>query len=138
LREAVDSPNGRADLERGRRDEIRRIVQPLNLARCGEAQLSPEDHWRNHFTRRMAAEGVENPTVRQLRQWIDEPQAMGLQDDVSDLIILSWAAQAGRTPYLHGGPVQAEIGSLNRECELREQALPDEALWKEAVRRAAD
>ena len=138
LREAVDSPNGRADLERGRRDEIRRIVEPLNLARCGEAQLSPEDHWRTHFTRKMAAEGVENPTVRQLRQWVDEPQAMGLQDDVSDLIILGWAAQAGRTPYLHGGPVQAEIGSLQRECELREQALPDEALWKEAVRRAAD
>jgi hypothetical protein len=138
LREAVDSHNGRADLERGRRDEIRRIVQPLNLARCGEAQLSLEDHWRNHFTRRMAAEGVDNPTVRQLRQWIDEPQAMGLHDDVSDLVILAWAAQAGRTPYLHGGPVQAEIGSLHRECELREQALPDEALWKEAVRRASD
>jgi len=138
LREAVDSPNGRADLERGRRDEIRRIVQPLNLARCGEAQLSPEDHWRTHFTRKMAAEGVKNPTVRQLRQWIDEPQAMGLQDDVSDLIILGWAAQAGRTPYLHGGPVQAEVGGLQRECELREQALPDEALWKEAVRRASD
>ena len=138
LREAVDSPSGRADLERNRRDEIRRIVQPLQLARCGEAQLSLEEHWRTHFTRKMAAEGVENPTVRQLRQWIDEPQAKGLQEDASDLVLLTWAAQVGRTPYLHGAPVQAEIGSLHRECELREQALPDEVLWNESVRRAAD
>lgn len=136
LREAVESADGRAGLG-SQRDEIRRIVQPLKLATCGEAHLSLEGHWRTHFTRKMAAEGVENPTVRQLRQWIDEPQAMGLQDDVSDLVILAWAAQGGRTPYLHGAPVQAEIGGLHRECELREQALPDEALWKDAVRRAA-
>lgn len=137
LREAVESADGRAGLG-SQREEIRRIVQPLKLATCGEAHLSLEEHWRTHFTRKMAAERVDNPTVRQLRQWMDEPQAMGLQDDASDLVILAWAAQAGRTPYLHGAPVQAEIGSLNRECELREQALPDEALWKEAVRRAAD
>lgn len=137
LREAVESADGRAGLG-SQRDEIRRIVQPLKLATCGEAHLSLEEHWRTHFTRKMAAERVDNPTVRQLRQWMDEPQAMGLQDDASDLVILAWAAQAGRTPYLHGAPVQAEIGSLNRECELREQALPDEALWKEAVRRASD
>lgn len=137
LREAVESADGRAGLG-SQRDEIRRIVQPLRLATCGEAHLSLEEHWRTHFTRKMAAERVDNPTVRQLRQWMDEPHAMGLQDDASDLVILAWAAQAGRTPYLHGAPVQAEIGSLNRECELREQALPDEALWKEAVRRAAD
>ncbi len=137
LREAVESADGRAGLG-SQRDEIRRIVQPLKLATCGEAHLSLEEHWRTHFTRKMAAERVDNPTVRQLRQWMDEPQAMGLQDDASDLVILAWAAQVGRTPYLHGAPVQAEIGSLNRECELREQALPDEALWKEAVRRASD
>lgn len=137
LREAVESADRRAGLG-NQRDEIRRIVQPLKLATCGEAHLSLEEHWRTHFTRKMAAEHVDNPTVRQLRQWMDEPQAMGLHDDASDLVILAWAAQAGRTPYLHGAPVQAEIGSLNRECELREQALPDEALWKEAVRRASD
>lgn len=138
LRSAVDSSDGRAGMERTQRDEIRRIVQPLQLASCGEAHLSLGEHWRTHFTKKMAAEGVPNPTVRQLRQWIDEPHRMGLPEDASDLVILAWAAQAGRTPFLHGAPVQAEIGSLNRECELREQALPDETLWKEAVRRAQD
>lgn len=138
LRAAVDSPEGRAGMERAHRDEIRRIVQPLKLATCGEAHLSLDDHWRNHFTRKMAAEKVDSPTVRQLREWIDDPQRMGLQEEVSDLVILAWAAQSGRTPWLHGAHVQGEIGGLHRECELREQALPEEAAWSEAVRRAAD
>lgn len=137
IREAVDSADGRAVMERNHRDEIRRIVQPLRLATCGEAHLSLNDDWKTHFTRKLAAEGVVNPTVRQLRQWIDEPQPMGLPEDVSDLVILAWAAQSGRTPYLHGAAVRGEIGGLNRECELREQALPDESVWKLAVQRAA-
>lgn len=138
LRDAVDSTDGRAGMDRSHRDEIRRIVQPLRLATCGEAHLSLKDDWKIHFTRKLAAEGVENPTVRQLRQWIDEPQAMGLPDDMSDLVILSWAAQSGRTPYLYGAPVRGEIGALQRECELREQALPDETIWTRAVRRASE
>lgn len=138
LRDAVDSSDGRAAMERNHRDEIRRIVQPLRLATCGEAHLSLNDDWKTHFTRKLAAEGVANPTVRQLRQWIDEPQPMGLPEDVSDLVILAWAAQSGRTPYLHGAPVRGEIGALHRECELREQALPDEDVWTVAVRRASD
>lgn len=138
LRAAVDTPDGRIGMERSQRDEIRRIVEPLKLAQCGEAHLVLRDDWRTHFTRKLAAAEVANPTVRQLRQWMDEPEPMGLPDDVSDLVILAWAAQAGRTPYLHGGPVPADIGGLHRECELREQALPDESVWNEAVRRAGD
>src|SRR3546814_2744598 len=108
-------------MERNQRDEIRRIAQPLNLATCGEAHLSLSDHWRNHFMQKMSAAGVTSPSVRQLRQWIDEPHPMGLPDDVTDLIILTWAAQTGRSAYLHGTPVAVEIGSLNRESELRDR-----------------
>jgi hypothetical protein len=138
LQSAVDSADGRAGIERSQRDEIRRIVQPLHLATCGEAHLSLSDHWRNHFARMMAAAGVSAPSVRQLRQWIDEPSAMGLSDEVSDLIILTWAAQTGRSAFLHGSVVGAEIGTLHRECELREQTLPPEDRWMRAVKYAAE
>lgn len=137
LQNAVDSADGRAGMERSQRDEIRRIVQPLNLATCGEAHLSLSDHWRNHFMQKMSAAGVTSPSVRQLRQWIDEPRAMGLPDDVADLIILAWAAQTGRSAYLHGTAVPVEIGSLNRESEMREQTLPPEDQWIRAVQYAA-
>ena len=138
LSNAVDSADGRAGMDRSQRDEIRRIVQPLHLATCGEAHLSLGNHWANHFTRQMAVTEVNSPSVRQLRQWIDEPRAMGLPDDVSDLIIITWAAQSGRSAFLHNSAVPMEIGSLNRELELREQTLPPEAQWSSAVRNAAE
>lgn len=137
LQNAVDSSDGRAGMERNQRDEIRRIVQPLHLATCGEAHLSLSDHWRNHFLQKMAAAGIANPSVRQLRQWIDEPRAMGLPDDIGDLVILTWAAQTGRSAYLHGTAVSAEIGNLHREAEMREQSLPPEDQWTRAVQHAA-
>lgn len=138
IENAVDSPDGRYGIERAHRDEIRRIVQPLQLATCGEAHLHVGEHWRNHFEQKIAAAGVTNPTVRQLRQWMDEPRPMGLQDDITDLVILTWAAQTGRSTYLHGTPIKAEVGGLHREAELREQVLPPEATWTQAVQRAAD
>jgi len=136
LQNAVDSPDGRAGMERSQRDEIRRIVQPLELATCGEAHVSLGDHWRNHFMQKMAAAGVNHPSVRQLRTWIDEPRPMGLADDVTDLIIMTWAAQTGRSAHLHGTAVRMDIGALQRECELREQALPPEDAWARAVQHA--
>jgi hypothetical protein len=136
LQKAVDSADGRYGMERNQRDEIRRIVQPLELATCGEAHLSLGDYWRNNFMQKMSAAGVTSPSVRQLRQWIDEPRAMGLSDDVADLIVLTWAAQSGRSAYLHGTSIPVDIGSLNRECELREQTLPPEDQWTRAVRHA--
>lgn len=137
LQNAVDSADGRAAMERNQRDDIRRVVQPLNLATCGEAHLSLSDHWRSHFMQKMSAAAVTHPSVRQLRQWIDEPRAMGLPDDVGDLIILTWAAQTGRTTYLHGTALPAEIGNLHRESEMREQTLPPEDQWVRAVNYAA-
>ncbi len=137
LQNAVDSADGRAGMERTQRDEIRRIVQPLELATCGEAHVSLSDHWRNHFTQKMAAAGVANPSVRQLRQWLDEPRAMGLAEDVMDLIVMTWAAQTGRTAYMHGSVLPMDVGGLQRECEMREQTLPPEADWTRAVQYAS-
>lgn len=138
LEKAVDSPDGRYGMERSQRDEIRRIVQPLKLADCGEGHLALSDHWRNHIERLMAGKGVATPTVRQLREWLDEPRPMGLQDDIADLVILTWAAQTGRSFFLHNSSLPGQLGNLNRECELREQTLPPEDRWRCAVQRAAE
>lgn len=138
IEQAVDSPDGRIGMERNVRDDVRRVVQPLSLGTCGEAHLVLSEHWRTHFERKLAEHKVTNPTVGQLRKWCDEPRAMGLQDDISDLVIMTWAAQSGRSFYLHGATIQPDIGGLNRECELRTQALPPEVEWTKAVQRAAE
>jgi hypothetical protein len=134
---AIDTPDGRIGMDRSVRDEVRRIVQPLRLAQCGEAHLHLGDHWRNHFERKLAEHQVQNPTVSQLRAWMDQPQLMGLSEPIGDLIILTWAAQTGRSFYLHNAPVRPDIGALNREFELRTQPLPAESEWRIAIDRAA-
>lgn len=137
IEQAIDTPDGRIGVDRNVRDEVRRIVQPLKLAQCGEAHLHLDEHWRNHFERKLAEHQVQLPTVSQLREWMDQPQCMGLEHQIGDLVILTWAAQSGRSFYLHGVPVTPEIGALNREYELRTQELPAESEWRIAVDRAA-
>jgi hypothetical protein len=137
IEQAVDSSDGRTGMDRAIRDEVRRIVEPLRLAQCGEGHLHLSDHWRNHFERKLAEHQVQSPTVAQLRVWMDQPQVMGLSEPVGDLVILTWAAQAGRSFYLHNAPVTPDIGALHREFELRTQALPPENEWRIAVDRAS-
>ena len=117
IEQAVDSPDGRIGMERNVRDDVKRIAPPLNLGTCGEAHLVLSEHWRTHFERKLAEHTVQNPTVGQLRKWCEEPRTMGLQDDISDLVIMTWAAQSGRGFFLHGATIEPDIGGLNRECE---------------------
>lgn len=138
IEQAVDSPDGRIGMERNVRDDVRRIAPPLNLGTCGEAHLVLSEHWRTHFERKLAEHKLQNPTVAQLRKWCEEPRAMGLQDDISNLVIMTFAAQSGRSFYLYGATLRPDIGGLNRECELRAQALPPEDEWTKAIQRAAE
>jgi hypothetical protein len=71
-------------------------------------------------------------TVAQLRGWLDEPRAMGLQPDVQNLIVLAFAAQADRTLVRHGTPAPASLERIDGDVELHEQPLPDEATWTTA------
>ena len=75
-------------------------------------------------------------TVRSLRAWIDQPEAMGLPREVENLVILSFALQSNLTFYLYGAPVQPQFEQLDNGLELRAQPLPSAAVWQEALQRA--
>ena len=137
VREAIDTPDGRIGMQGNVRDEMRRVVVPLKLGACGEGHFIIGDHWRTHFDRKCAQHEVDAPSVEQLRQWCDEPTPMGLPEPVSDLLILTYAAQSGRSFHLHGATIAPTIGGLNRECVLRTQDLPAPEDWKTAVDRAS-
>ena len=76
-------------------------------------------------------------TVRRLRGWMDQPEAMGLPRDIQNLVIMGFALQGDYAFSLHGGPVEPRLERLDDELELREQPLPDEARWQEATQRLA-
>lgn len=136
--EAARSPDGRVFVEKGPlRALTRGIADPLKL---GEMRLDAThfvlgQHWKTFFTKKVAETGA-SLEVRQLRDWIDDPKAMGLSKDVQNLIILTFAQQTNRAFYLHGGPCEATLLNLPDACELREQKLPDEDQWSVANARA--
>ena len=136
IRQATRERDGRVEVERPYRDEVRRIAVPLRLGDMGETHFVLRDDWQSHFLRKQAEESATSLTVRSLRAWIDQPEAMGLTREVQNLVILSFALQSNLTFALHGTPVQPQLEQLDNGLELRAQSLPSAAAWQEALQRA--
>ena len=124
----IDNPNVRRALLG--------IAGPLKLGTMGQTPFVLSPDWADHFTRMQVRSGGEAMTAARLRDWMNEPKAMGLTREVQNLVILAFAAQADRTLLRHGAPAVASIDRLEDEIELREQPLPDEAVWARARERA--
>lgn len=130
-------PDGRVEVERSQRDEVRRIAVPLQLGDMGETHFVLRDEWKSRFLRKQAEDGMPSLTVRRLRAWMDQPEVMGLPRDIQNLVIMGFALQNNDAFSLHGGPVEPRLERLDDELELRDQPLPDEAVWREATQRLA-
>src|SRR5262245_52043906 len=136
VRQATRARDGRVEVERPYRDEVRHIAVPLRLGDMGETHFVLRDEWQSHFLRKQAEEGATSLTVRSLRAWIDQPEAMGLPREIQNLLILSFALQHNLTFYLYGAPVQPQLEQLDNGLELRAQPLPSADAWQEALQRA--
>ncbi|MEQ9408742.1 MAG: phage resistance protein [Fuerstiella sp.] len=135
--EATQAADGRVLVDKPLRPLLRHIANPLLLGEMGHdaTHFVLGHHWRNHFNRKAAETGA-SMTVEKLREWIDQPRAMGLPKDVQNLVIVAFAEQTNRTFMRHGAPVDGSLTSLPNDCELREQRLPEQAQWDIAVLRA--
>src|SRR5262249_10971528 len=87
--EAAHNEDGRVEVEKTLRPLVRQIANPLLLGELGAdaTHFVLGQHWKNHFNRKAAQTGSAL-TVGQLRQWIDDPKAMGLPKEVANLVIL--------------------------------------------------
>ena len=136
VRQAAQVRDGRVEVEKPFREEVRRIAVPLKLGDMGETHFVLRDEWQREFLRKQAQDGVKELTVRRLRQWIEDPERRGLERVIQNLIMMTFALQTSRSFYLHGGPVEPQLENLDDEMELREQRLPSEVIWTEAVKRS--
>ncbi len=146
VEKALADQEGRVFLEPADRAAVRRVANPLQLGGAGETHFLFGDdrfaRWGAEFERAAARAGLQPQdvvTVAQVRGWIDalRPE-LGLRDEVSDLIVLSWAALRQRAWYHHGGAIAApKPGGLRPEMELRPEPLPSAEEWTVAVDRAA-
>ena len=111
------------------------LANPLKLGEMSEQRFQLGQHWRIHFNQH-AAQNPGHLTVGKLRKWINLPEPMGLPEILEDLVILTYAEQTNRIFKHHGGPANADLGTLEDEMTLEEVSLPSEADWQEAGGRA--
>src|SRR5690606_21489271 len=124
VRQATQARDGRVEVERSAREEVRRIAVPLQLGDMGETHFVLRDEWKSRFLRKQAEEEVTSLTVRRLRAWMDQPAAMGLPKDLQNLVILGFAWQCDLSFSLYGNPVEPQLDNLDDDLELRQQPLP--------------
>ncbi len=134
-RQAARTPDGRVPVDKSIRTVVRQIANPLQLGEMAETHFVLGRHWKTHFNRK-ASEAGGTITIRQLREWIDQPAPMGLPEAVGNLLILAYAETTDRSICFHGVPFEGTLTNLKTEMELREQVLPEESVWNAAVSRA--
>lgn len=143
---AVADREKRVELQ-GDQLAVRRIANALGVGTAsemhfifGDDRFSPWSQEIEKSLGRRAQEGGAEPdapvTVAELRGWIDAVQpANGLRQEVSDLVIIAWAALRQRAWFQHGTALASapDPGQLAPAMELRMQPMPTAPEWAEAV-----
>ena len=140
VRRAVESPEGRVEVDRTHRQTVRRIANPLGLGTMHEAAFVIEGEWVQHFQRKASSEGITGELrIGDLLRWIDDPSPRGLDPIVAQLVVATFAEQTDRAFYLHGSEVipAPELGKITADHTLREERLPSEDDWQAARARSA-
>ncbi len=130
---AAADPEQRVEVERRGREEMRHIAVPLGLGEMGETHFKLGRRWLAELERKHAALGEGVLTVAKLRAWIEAPERRGLDRDVQNLVILTFALQKGLRFSLGGRPADASIERLDDRLVLEAQALPDPSDWERAA-----
>lgn len=146
LEQAHQDPTGRVPIDPGKRDAVRRVVDPLKIANMGQTHLSFDAArfwWAGRFSVAMGAARLPADalvTVDQLRAWIAAEQpAWGLRPEIADLVIRAWAILEDRAWYRHGTNLPAPTPGTPQfagDIELRPEPLPSLVDWSTAITRA--
>jgi hypothetical protein len=135
VQRATLDPNGRIEVDdHKRRPLLKGIAEPLKLGALHEDVFLLDQHWITHFNSKIAGAGSAI-TVGNLREWIDEPAAMGLSKQLQNVIILMYASRTNRTLYEHGVPIPGEVSytKLDDGLELRTWQGPTESDWVRSI-----
>lgn len=130
---AVGEKHGRAEIPQSDRAAVRKVLGPLEIATTGDAHITMKRHWKDHFQRRIQEVPGTPVTVERLRQWIDDPEPMGLEDELASLVIAAWCMQDNRILMNAGLQIEPQIGKLAPNVEARTQDLPTKSEWEAAA-----
>ena len=136
--ECARSHEPRVKVDQRIRGLVAQIANPLRLGEMAHdaTHFVIGNHWQDHFDRK-AAETGNAISVENLREWIDQPRAMGLPREVANMIILTYADQTNRSFYRHNAPIDVSLANLPDDTELKLEQLPESDEWDRAVELAA-
>jgi hypothetical protein len=137
VRSAVQSSEPSVLVETSLRRQMSQIANPLKLGEMGEQRFQIGQHWKDHFNKQIA-QSSGDLTVGKLRKWVDLPDTMGLPEILQDLVILAYAEQTNRIFRHHGGPANADLGTLADDMTLEEVSLPSDSDWQAAGKLAKE
>jgi len=133
--EIIDAEEKRIVADRDLVDEMRGTLMELGLVRVTENAVHVlEDRTLQELEKKRQQRDVQEPTVAEMRRWIDEGGKMGLQVEALDLVTRCYARWAARTLVRAGKPYDAKAGqALPDDVVLEKPDLPGQAEWSRAL-----
>lgn len=113
------------------------VAQQLGMLEVTEAMVRIRPHFQQEIDQQLRAEGIQTPTVRQVKHCLDPQGVRGLLPEVADFAVRCYAIVSHREIMRAGNPVpDVKLGKLAPDWELVQTPLPSQTEWNEAVDRA--
>lgn len=114
-----------------------RIPSELGMIDLSEATVRIRPHFQQEIDQQLRANGIDTPTVGQVKQCLDPQGVRGLMPEVADFAVRCYALCSHRELMRAGRPVaDVKLGKLGGDWELVQSPLPSQTEWNEAVDRA--
>ncbi len=138
--EIVDAEDKSIPVDRDRAELMRGFLMELGLVRVTEDKaFIREDDVLQRLENLRQKKALDRPEVGEVRSWIDETGARGLQPDALDLVLRCYARWSARTFVSGGQPYEPKAGhEIPAYVVLEQPDLPTHAAWIAALHRAAD
>ena len=142
VRRAIADETRGVVVDQADRPTVRRVCNPLRLGELVENKYvlnMTTSIWTREFLRGAADRGYSDRfPVRVLRELIESPQPRGLDRNLQNLIIATFALDQDLGWYQYEAQVTAPpLEHITDDYELRHPPLPDEQAWSTAVIRCS-
>jgi hypothetical protein len=113
------------------------VVEKLGLADVTDSSAALRLLRVQEMDNALRADGIQTPTVAQVRKRLDAAGVRGLTRAVSDLEVVAYATASGRELMRNDRPLgDVTFGKLPDDAELVMTPMPSQASWQQAVDRA--
>ena len=128
----------RIGAEKGLSQELLGTLGALGLVRVTEGYVHlVEDKTLQMLENKRIAEGLEHPTVNEIRSWLDPKGLLGLQWQPEDVVVRCYAMWAKRTLTYGGKPYEPMQGKpLEGQANLSKPDMPEVTEWNAALGKA--